>query len=134
MLKAIRDFLIYDAFVALIMMIVYILPSNSGWMYFWGFIIYYPTIYLGQFVFGLLLGYRAIKKYNISCLKFLILSLLFFLITWFTLCIPSLSSILLYEYMNVFPYIKANVLYACIFIVFYLLSYFITKFYIKFYF
>ena len=132
MRKAIREFLIYEALVAITMIARYFVVNDIEWGYFWLCVVYFPTVFLFQPVFGLLLGYRAIKKYNIPCLRFLALSLLFFLINGFTFSILSIGSAYTYGFIDAFW--NTGLIYACIFIAFYWLSYFITKFYLKFYF
>ena len=62
MRKAIREFLIYDAFFAVTMIARYFVVNDIEWGYFWLCVVYFPTVFLFQPVFGLLLGYRAIKK------------------------------------------------------------------------
>lgn len=132
MKKAIRDFLIYDAFFAVIMITIYLIPDDTEWGYFGLCVLFLPTIYFIQPIFGLLLGYRAIKKHQIPCLRFFALSLLLFLINSFTFYILSIERILAHGLIETFTI--SDLVPGCIFIAFYWLSYFITKFYLKFYF
>lgn len=130
MLRAIRDFLIYDAFFAVIMITICFIPVD--WGYFGLCVLFLPTIYFIQPVFGLLLGYRASKKYQIPCLGFLALSLLFFLINSITFYILLIERILAYGFMETFT--NSDLVPGCIFIAFYWFAYFITKLYLKYYF
>lgn len=127
MLKAIRDFMIYDMLVAVIMILKYILLP-TGWAYFWAFIIYLPTIYLFQPIIALVLGYRAVKKYELSWFHFSLLTLLAFIINFFTLAITSIDRIVLYGLKEALFYsLDVTLLPACFFLLFYWIAFLTTK-------
>ena len=127
MSKAIRDFVIYDMLVAVIMILKYILLPTD-WAYFWVFIIYLPTIYLFEPIIALVLGYRAVKKYELSWFQFSLLTLLAFIINFFTLGITSIDRIVLYGLKDALSYyLDVTFLPACLFLLFYWIAFLTTK-------
>ena len=127
MSKAIRDFVIYDVFIALIMILKYILLPTD-WAYFWAFIIYLPTIYLFEPIIALVLGYRAVKKYELSWFQFSLLTLLAFIINFFTLGITSIDRIVLHGLKGALFYsLDVTLLPACFFLLFYWIAFLTTK-------
>lgn len=92
--KLMKAFWIYDAVVAILLFfepIALTTGSDFGWWYL--FIIYFGLLLIGAPVlFGIWFGYQIGKKPNVSFGKKIIMSILIFMINYFTLWIPIITS------------------------------------------
>lgn len=92
--KLMKAFWIYDAVVAILLFfepIALTTGSDFGWWYL--FIIYFGFLLIGAPVlFGIWFGYQTGKKQNVSFGKKIIMSILIFMINYFTLWIPIITS------------------------------------------
>lgn len=93
-LKQLKAFWIYNLFIIFFMILTYISQYNNNMAIAWGLFIYMPIIWINTIVAGPILAYTISKKYNISILNSIIMSIIIFVSNCIAICIPYINTII----------------------------------------